>query len=348
MALPPSTPGTCLNWTRADAVGHRGRRLRAGPPVRAGRHRARWPTRPTLPDDGRWRQLVRERCDPVVKQLPERPVRPGRPLPGRRAQALASEVGRRATGSCGAACRARRAPARCYPIAGTAAEQDQSGGARPGHLPGDQRAHDRRPRRLHAAARRRGGRGRRPGEEVRRRQVPGRRRAGRVPADRVHEGRHRVRGQRRRDRREEAHRLLGQPHRGLLEGGHPQGQLQPGHAAARPQRLRADDRLGQAARSRWPTQPAPPATNSPSPASRRRCRRSSPADARAGTRPDGDRARHAHAAGYGRAAARQHPTSTPRTTDPVPARTRRAPVPPHCRSRRSPAPGPGVARRRRG
>ena len=45
--------------------------------------------------------------------------------------------------------------------------------------------------------------------------------------------------------RQEAHRLLGQPHRGLLEGGHPQGQLQPGRAAARPQRVRAGHRVGQ-------------------------------------------------------------------------------------------------------
>ncbi|WP_246244758.1 septum formation family protein [Pseudonocardia bannensis] len=62
---PPATPGTCLNWTRADAadthvVDCAQPHLfeQAGSVVLA--------DQTELPDDRRWRQLVGERCSPVV------------------------------------------------------------------------------------------------------------------------------------------------------------------------------------------------------------------------------------------------------------------------------------------
>lgn len=65
-APPPATPGTCLAWTNADAsdtrvvdCGQTHLFEQAGT-VQLG-------DRKELPDDSGWRQLVRERCDPVVR-----------------------------------------------------------------------------------------------------------------------------------------------------------------------------------------------------------------------------------------------------------------------------------------
>lgn len=62
---PPSKPGTCLNWTRADAadaavVDCRQSHLfeQAGSVTLT--------DQPALPDDQQWRQLVKERCTPIV------------------------------------------------------------------------------------------------------------------------------------------------------------------------------------------------------------------------------------------------------------------------------------------
>ena len=214
---PPATPGTCLNWTRPDAVRHRGRRLRAAAPVRAGRHRAagrpdrRCPT--TAGGASSSASAATRSCTQYLDGRfdPDGRFRVGalKPSPAKWA---------RATGSCAAACRARRARARCTRSAGKAVEQDQSAV----HDPGTCLGIDGRtigdpvdcagPHAVEAV-----------GvvdlaEEVRRRRVPGRS----TTQDEflqtgVHEDRHRVRGRRRRHRREEAHRLLGQPHRGLLE-----------------------------------------------------------------------------------------------------------------------------------
>ena len=98
-----------------------------------------------LPDDGRWRQLVRERCDPVVKrtwaagstwtagsgsrQAVARQVEPGRPGAALRAAERVTVGG-------------------AVPDGGQGRRAGPVGGARPGHLPGDRRAHDRRPGRL--------------------------------------------------------------------------------------------------------------------------------------------------------------------------------------------------------
>ena len=62
---PPSQPGTCLNWTRPDAAdaavvdcGQTHLFEQAGS--------VRIADQPTLPNDQQWRQLVKERCDPIV------------------------------------------------------------------------------------------------------------------------------------------------------------------------------------------------------------------------------------------------------------------------------------------
>ena len=247
-ALPPATPGTCLSWTRAGRRRTPGRRLRAGPPVRAGRHGARWPTRPTLPDDGRWRQLVNERCDPVVKQLPERPVRPGRPVPDRGAQAVAREVG---AGRPRAALRPaeRVALGRAVPDRGQGRRAGPGGGARaraPAWASTDARS-----------ATRSTATGPHAVEAVGVVDLAQKFDADAFPAVDDQDGflqpectkvATEYAGGDEVIARQEADRLLGQPHRGVLEGGHPQGQLQPGRAAARPQRVRARDRARSGAR----------------------------------------------------------------------------------------------------
>ena len=74
------------------------------------------------------------------------------------------------------------------------------------------------------------------------------------------------RGRRAEAHRQEAHRLLGQPHRGLLGRRHPQGQLQPGRAARRQQRVRPAHRLGEGRRD---VGGEAPATTDPLPPARR-------------------------------------------------------------------------------
>ena len=62
---PPSQPGTCLNWSRPDAAdaavvdcGQAHLFEQAGSVALT--------DQPALPDDQQWRQLVKERCDPIV------------------------------------------------------------------------------------------------------------------------------------------------------------------------------------------------------------------------------------------------------------------------------------------
>ncbi len=62
---PPSQPGTCLSWSRPDAAdagivdcGQSHLFEQAGTVALA--------DQPALPDDQQWRQLVKERCDPIV------------------------------------------------------------------------------------------------------------------------------------------------------------------------------------------------------------------------------------------------------------------------------------------
>lgn len=62
---PPSQPGTCLSWSRPDAAD-------AAVVDCVKEHlfeqagSVRLVDQPTLPDDQQWRQLVKERCDPIV------------------------------------------------------------------------------------------------------------------------------------------------------------------------------------------------------------------------------------------------------------------------------------------
>ena len=129
-APPPATPGTCLSWTRPDA---------SDPGVvdcaqshlfeQAGT--VQLADQKELPDDGRWRQLVRERCDPVVRTYlggrfdPDGRYRIGalKPSPTKWAQGDRElRCGLQSSSRSGA----------LYPMAGTAREQDQSATHQPG------------------------------------------------------------------------------------------------------------------------------------------------------------------------------------------------------------------------
>ena len=220
----------------------RRRRLRPGAPVRAGRlrraHRpARAARRPAVAPAGQGA------LRPDRHRLPQGQARPRRAVPHRGVEAVGGEVaGRRP--------RAAVRPAAQLAVRRVLRDERPGGRQRPvrrpaaGHLPGHRRTRRRRPHRLRRPARRRDRRRRRPHAEVERR-VPRGRRPGRLPAARLREGRGRLRRRRPGDHRQEADRLLGQRHRGLLEGGLAEGQLQPGRAAARPQRVRAGHRVGQ-------------------------------------------------------------------------------------------------------
>ena len=130
LAAPPATPGTCLNWTRADASDtHAVDCTQAHLFEQAGTVLLADQTE--LPDDGRWRQLVRERCDPVVKQYlggrfdPDGRFRIGalKPSPAKWTQ------GDREL-RCGLQSASRSGA--LYPMAGKAVEQDQSAVHAPG------------------------------------------------------------------------------------------------------------------------------------------------------------------------------------------------------------------------
>ena len=265
---PPRSPGTCLNWTRPDAADTEVVDCAPDPPVRAG-------------GLGPARRPAHAARRPAVAPARQRAVRPDRHrLPGAASSTPTAGTGSarssrrprsgaRATASCAAACSAL-AVGRALP--------DERQGRRAGPVRGarspapasaiDGRS-DRRPGRLRRAARGGDGRRRRPRAEVRRRRSPPSttrtrtcsRRARRIATE--YAGGDEVIAD------EEAHRLLGQPHRGLLEGGHPQGQLQPGRAAARPQRVRAGHRVGQ--RRGVGGRPAPPRPRPDSPSAG--CRR---------------------------------------------------------------------------
>ena len=130
MAPPPATPGTCLNWTRPDAsdttvvdCGQVHLFEQAGT--------VQLTDQTELPDDSRWRQLVRERCDPVVRDYlggrfdPDGRYRVGalKPSPAKWAQ------GDREL-RCGLQSASRSGA--LYPMAGKALEQDQSAVHEPG------------------------------------------------------------------------------------------------------------------------------------------------------------------------------------------------------------------------
>jgi len=129
-APPPATPGTCLTWTRPDAsdtqvvdCGQTHLFEQAGT--------VQLTDQKELPDDSRWRQLVRERCDPVVRDYlggrfdPDGRYRVGalKPSPAKWAQ------GDREL-RCGLQSASRSGA--LYPMAGKAVEQDQAAVHQPG------------------------------------------------------------------------------------------------------------------------------------------------------------------------------------------------------------------------
>ena len=111
VAPPPAAPGTCLNWTRTDASDTQVVDC-AQPHLFEQAGAVRLTDQTALPDDGLWRQLVRERCEPAVRDYlggsSTRTVATGWARSSRRRPS-----GPRVTGSCGAACRVRPGRARC-------------------------------------------------------------------------------------------------------------------------------------------------------------------------------------------------------------------------------------------
>jgi hypothetical protein len=130
LAAPPSTPGTCLSWTRPDAADtavvdcDREHLFEQAGSVQLN-------DQAELPDDARWRQLVRERCEPVVRDYlggrfdPDGRYRVGalKPSPTKWAQ------GDREL-RCGLQSASRSGA--LYPLTGRAVDQDQSAVHQPG------------------------------------------------------------------------------------------------------------------------------------------------------------------------------------------------------------------------
>ena len=130
LVTPPATPGTCLSWTRPDASDTRVVDCtqthlfeQAGTVALTDQKE--------LPDDGRWRQLVRERCDPVVRDYlggrfdPDGRYRVGalKPSPAKWSQGDRElRCGLQSSSRSGA----------LYPMTGKAREQDQSAVHDPG------------------------------------------------------------------------------------------------------------------------------------------------------------------------------------------------------------------------
>ncbi|MFR9803253.1 septum formation family protein [Pseudonocardia sp. RS010] len=127
---PPTTPGTCLNWTRADAADTAVVDC-AQPHLFEQAGTVRLADQPNLPDDATMRQLVNERCTPVVLQYlggrfdPNGKFRVGALKP---AQKKWDEGDRELR--CGVQSASRSGA--LYPLSGRAAEQDQSGVHEPG------------------------------------------------------------------------------------------------------------------------------------------------------------------------------------------------------------------------
>jgi hypothetical protein len=127
---PPTTPGTCLNWTRADAADTSV--VDCGRPhlfEQAGT--ASLADQPALPDDAAMRQLVNERCTPVVLQYLGGKFDPN----GRfRVGALKPAAKKWDSGDrdlrCGVQSASRSGA--LYPLTGKAADQDQAGVYDPG------------------------------------------------------------------------------------------------------------------------------------------------------------------------------------------------------------------------
>ncbi|GEL16464.1 septum formation family protein [Pseudonocardia asaccharolytica] len=127
---PPATPGTCLNWSRADAADTTVVDC-AQPHLFEQAGSVQLVDLTTLPDTGGWRQLVNERCTPVVLTYLDGKFDPD----GRfRVGALKPAPSKWAEGDRGLRCGLQSASrsGALYPITGKVAEQDQSAVYEPG------------------------------------------------------------------------------------------------------------------------------------------------------------------------------------------------------------------------
>jgi hypothetical protein len=127
---PPATPGTCLMWTRPDAADTSVVDC-VKPHLFEQAGSVTLVDQTTLPDDQQWRQLVNERCDPVVLDYLTGKFDPD----GRyRVGALKPSPAKWAEGDrelrCGLQSSSRSGA--LYPLAGRVAESDQSAVQQPG------------------------------------------------------------------------------------------------------------------------------------------------------------------------------------------------------------------------
>jgi Septum formation len=127
---PPATPGTCLMWTRPDAADTSVVDC-AEPHLFEQAGSVTLVDQTTLPDDRQWRQLVNERCNPVVLEYLGGRFDPD----GRyRIGALKPSPAKWAEGDrelrCGLQSASRSGA--LYPLAGRVAESDQSAVREPG------------------------------------------------------------------------------------------------------------------------------------------------------------------------------------------------------------------------
>ena len=130
VAPPPAAPGTCLNWTRTDASDTQVVDC-AQPHLFEQAGAVRLTDQTALPDDGLWRQLVRERCEPAVRDYLGGKLDPD----GRyRVGALKPSPAKWTEGDrelrCGLQSASRSGA--LYPLQGRASEGDQSAVHEPG------------------------------------------------------------------------------------------------------------------------------------------------------------------------------------------------------------------------
>jgi hypothetical protein len=127
---PPTTPGTCLNWGRADAADTTVVDC-AQPHLFEQAGTVQLADQQTLPDDASMRRLVNERCSPVVLQYlggkfdPNGKFRVGALKPSQKKWDEGDRELR-----CGVQSASRSGA--LYPLTGKAADQDQSGVFEPG------------------------------------------------------------------------------------------------------------------------------------------------------------------------------------------------------------------------
>jgi hypothetical protein len=127
---PPSQPGTCLNWTRADAADAQVVDC-AKPHLFEQAGSVALADQPTLPSDQQWRDLVKTRCTPVVLKYLNNTFDPD----GRyRVGALKPSAAKWAQGDRELRCGLQSASqsGALYPLAGKVAAGDQSDVQQPG------------------------------------------------------------------------------------------------------------------------------------------------------------------------------------------------------------------------